>query len=171
MSPFFIALTLTDVLLLTLLVALPVRIAWWAKLLAIVVVLSFNFLAWSSADSGRGWAVRSEIPEHASFLACAIIEPDIATQTAGRIYLWEIPLAFKHGVLSYRPEGGEPRAYTVPYSRSLHEACVNASKAKQAGQAVGIRKGRTQRSGHAARGTYHAYVLPSVKLPVKGAGQ
>lgn len=167
MSPFFIALTLTDVLLLTLLVALPVRVAWWAKLLAIVVVLSFNFLAWSSVDSGQGWPVRAELPTRAEFVACEIIEPDIATQTPGVIYVWLVPLDFTHGVLAYRPEGAEPRAYREAYDRSLHEACVSAQKAQRAGTPGGI---GLAPPGQRSTGKYRAYVLPSVKLPSKGEG-
>lgn len=169
MSPFFIALTLTDVLLLTLIVALPVRVAWWAKLLAIAVVLSFNFLAWSSADSGRGWPAEGALPTPAQFVACQVIEPDIATHTVGAIYVWMVPLDFHHGVLSYRPSGGAPRAYAEPYDRSLHEACVAAQKAVQSGIRTTIKRaGHRSRRGQPSGGTFHAYVLPSPVLPRKG---
>lgn len=164
MSPFFLALTITDVLLLTLLVALPVRVHWLAKIVAIVVVLSFNFLAWSSADSGRGWAVASSLPEHAQFIACQVIEPD--AHTAGAIYVWLAPLDFHHGVLSYRPQGAEPRAYRVAYDRSLHEACQSAAKARAMGISAGLARGRA--GSQNSPGRYHAYVLPSAKLPSKG---
>jgi hypothetical protein len=170
MSPFFIALTLTDVLLLTLLVALPVRVWWWAKLLAIVVVFSFNFLAWTSADSGQGWPVRAPLPDPAQFVACQVVEPDIATHTVGAIYVWMVPLNFHHGVLSYRPAGSEPRAYAEPYDRSLHEACVTASKAAQAGVQTSIHRSHTHHHGthgQSSGGRYHAYRLPAPVLPRK----
>lgn len=159
MSPFFIALTLTDILLLALIVALPLRVAWWAKVAAIVVVLALNFAAWGAGSSGRGWAVEAPLPEHAEFAACVVIESDV-------IYVWEIPLDYNHGVLSYHPSVGEPRAYREPYDRSLHEACVSAEKAKHQGQSVGIRK-RKDRAGHGPPGKYHPYVLPSIHLPQK----
>jgi hypothetical protein len=173
MSPFFIALTLTDVLLLALLIA-P-RLAWWAKITAIVVVLAFNFLSWSSVDSGVGWPVSSELPANALFLSCEVIEPDEATQEAGRIFVWEIPLDFKHGVLAFRPSGAEPRAYSVAYDRSLHEACAQSSKATAQGQRAGIRA-RSHKHGHGHglhgqpdAGKYRAYILPNPPLPTKEA--
>jgi len=167
-SPFFVALTLTDVLLLTLLVA-P-RVAWWGKTAAIVIVLSFNFLAWGSADSGKGWAVRQGLPDPMQFVACDIVEPDITTDTVGVIYVWAVPLAFHHGILSYRPAGQEPRAYAEPYDRSLHEACMAAQKAGQQGIRATIRKGHGRKGPHGqfTPGKFHAYVLPSPALPRKG---
>lgn len=168
MTPFFIAITITDVLLLVLLVS--ARLAWWVKLAAIAIVLSLNFLVWGALGSGEGWPVGQPIPDTAQFVACEIIEPDIAAQVEGTIYVWEIPLTVSHGLIAYRPEVGEPRAYREPYSRSLHEACQVAKQATGHGMQVGIR--RSKSAGHHGRrgpqGKYVAYVLPSIKLPRKG---
>jgi hypothetical protein len=168
MSPFFLALTVTDVLVLALLIA-P-RLRWWMKALAIVLVLGLNFLSWSSADSGRGWSVAQPLPDPAQFVACVVVEPDIATQTVGVIYVVMIPLDFKHGVLSYRPHVQEPRLYREPYDRSLHESCEAAKKAAAGGVPVTIRRaGHSKPHGNDTNlGLYHPYVLPSPELPRKG---
>lgn len=166
MSPFFIALVLVDVLLLALLVALPVRIAWWSKVIAIVVVLGFNFLAWDAGGSGQGWPVGQALPANAQYVACLVIEPNKTEHITGAIYVWVVPLNFKHGVLSYRPNVGEPRAYHEPYDRSLHEACIAAEKEARRGTPVGIRRRGTGPHGH-GRGRFMPYVLPSINLPRK----
>lgn len=164
MSPFFLALVLTDVLLLGILVGLPVRAYWAMKVIAIVVVLSFNFLAWSSAGSGTGWPVRAGLPAKAQFISCQVVEPQ-------RIYVWVVPLDFHHGVLSYRNTEEEPRAYSEPYDQSLYQACVSATKLTRAGYPAGIKspaKGTTHgHPGQTSRGKYVPYLLPSVNLPRK----
>jgi hypothetical protein len=168
MSPFFIALTVTNVLLLALLIA-P-RLRWWAKLGAIVLVLGLNFLSWSSVNSGRGWAVPEALPDPGQYVSCVVVEPNIATGTVGVIYVEMIPLDFKHGVLSYRPNTMEPRLYRLPYDRSLHESCEAAKKAAAQGVPVTIRKaGKAKPHGtdHNS-GRFHPYVLPSPQLPRKG---
>lgn len=171
MTPFFIALTVTDVLLLILLVTLPVRVAWWAKLAAIAIVLSLNFLTWNAMGTGSGWPATTALPADGQYVACEVIEPDVASQEPGAIYVWVIPLTRSGGLLSYRPNSFEPRAYREPYDRSLHVACENAKAAGGHGIETGIHRiGRGGPHG-TATGTYRAYVLPSVKLPTKGEGK
>lgn len=169
MSPFFIALTITTVLMLA--VMLASWIPWWGKLAVLVLALGFNFLAWSSANSGRGWPVPEALPANAQFVNCTIIEPDEVHGITGVIYVEMIPLDIKHGVLSYRPRVGEPRLYREPYDRSLHIACEQAKQASAQGIPATIRKGKpTKRKGTQLNpGQYHAYVLPSPHLPRKGS--
>lgn len=161
MSPYFIALTITDILLLAVLVGSATRVAWWAKIAVILVVLSLNFLAWSSVNSGQGWAVKGLWPSDAQFVSCEVVEPKV-------IYVWVVPLKHDHGLLSYAPSGPEPRAYAAPYSRSLHEACDGAKKATGQGVTVGLRQSGHHGGGAVRGGRWHSYVLPSPHVPRKG---
>lgn len=169
MSPVFVALGLTNLLLLFLLVRLPVRAYWLTKVAAIVLVAATTFLAWSVVGNGKGWPTPDALPENAKFLACSVVEP--SAMSVGVIYVWQVPLNEKNGRLEYRAKIGEPRAYATAYDRSLHEACVAATKASSQGTTAGIRrKGRPGRGGQqdARSARYEAYLLPSPNLPEKG---
>lgn len=164
MSLFFIALALTNLVVLFLLVRLPVRTHWAVKVALIVAVSALTFLAWGSRNSGRGWPVEQPFPADAEYVSCVVIEPRESEHIEGAIYLWMIPLDNDGGVLSYRSEIGEPRAYQEPYSRDLHLACEASKKAASQGVRSGIKHAAYGRNGH---GRYVPYVLPSVNLPRK----
>jgi hypothetical protein len=168
MSPFFALLVLTDIILLGLLIA-P-RLLWVFKLVAIVLVFGSCFIAWSAQDSGAGWPVSAPLPDPAQAVTCVVVEPDPSSHTRGAIYVWMIPLDFHHGILSYRPEGFEPRAYAQPYNRSLHEACEAVKKANGRGKPATIRRVPTRRhhgDGQVSSGKFRAYRLPPPALPKK----
>lgn len=121
---------------------------WQAKLALILAVPLVAIWVHGSLDQYRGYPRAGFPPAGAEFEACYVREPT-------EIDLWAIP------------EGADrPRAYRVAYSRSLHEACQQAQRAKQQGVHAGIKRVGPHGDGP-TKGRYHAYVLPPAHLPQK----
>lgn len=149
-SPIFIGFTLLDALLLWVLVAAP-RGWWSAKLAAIIVVVAFNFLVLHAQGTGDGYTLAGD-PPPGKLIACNVVEPS-------DIYLWVVPEKGTSSTFGYKPRQQEPRAYRVPYTRTLHAGCQAAQKAGYAG--VGVRGGAGRHS------RLHFYQLPPSRLRPK----
>jgi hypothetical protein len=121
---------------------------------------------WLAKPDTRGWPTTAHIPAHATLQWARVDEPDPATASPGRIYLWlDVGTA-------------APRAYSVPYSRALHEQVQHALKQVQHGQSVAVARTRPtarRRGSHAAganstngrRSVIRFYPHPEVRLPPK----
>lgn len=133
---------------------------WWVKLSAIVVTCAFTFAVWDALDSFTGWPSTQSPPSRALLVSSTVDEPDA-------IYLWLIPSP-KSGLLGYRPDEVEPRAYRLPYTREQHEQVDRANGLARKGQQVELRRApRREGSGRDARSLFRAYRLPSPALPRK----
>lgn len=107
---------------------LGARGKWWLKLLAIFVTFSFSFLLFNAMDSYKGWASADTIPKQSQFVAGIVSQPSPLNNNQGIIYLWVIPLESNHNIFDYQSKSGEPRAYKVPYSKSLENVITEAQK-------------------------------------------
>lgn len=137
------------------------RGAWWLKLPLIVGTCAFTFAVWDAMDSFTGWATGQDPPARALFLRGMVDEPDA-------IYVWLIAPP-EPGLLAYRPQDGEPRAYRLPYTRQLHERVDRGNELTRRGQRVELRQ--MQPDGENGRGTQLAIQINRLTprgLPSKG---
>jgi hypothetical protein len=115
---------------------------------------------WLGRPDPAGWPSRAAMPAHAQLLWAQVKEPDAALADPGRIYLW-VDLGAK-----------APRAYSIPYTRPLHEQVQRALTALQHGTPVGVARSAAgpRRSGrHGVKGPHMLRFLrqPPVVLPPK----
>jgi hypothetical protein len=123
---------------------------WLPKLAAVVAVGAFSWLLWGSASSFTGWPTASGPPKAALFLSGVVIEPD--GDREGAVYVWLIPPREENGVYEYKPKGGEPRAYRLPYSRDLHQVVQNANQAVSEGKSPVFTTGAPAPAGGSGQG-------------------
>jgi hypothetical protein len=132
MTAAVIALVASYAVLAILLLSLTLRSAWrWpVKAGAIVVTTGFFAVLFIAVQGMLGWPTEAPPPAQFQLYAALIDEPDRKGQSPGAIYLWLAPRE-ADGVVSE-----PPRAYALPYSRSLHEATAAAQADLQAGKQV-----------------------------------
>lgn len=164
----YAALSFLDGLLLWLLIGARGR--WFVKMLVTVLVLGFNTVVLYNSSDGSGWPTRNDIPNGASFLACAVNEPTPTDK--GTIDFWVTLPKQQKSMFGYSSGPGTPKAFQVPYTRQLHIMCLEAQQARKLGHPVGItkNKGRKQQGqpGNHTPGRYHLYHFPTPQLPKKG---
>jgi hypothetical protein len=83
----------------------------WLKVLLVVGVSGFYFVADELAHRMWGWPAADSMPERWVLLAAVIEEP--SAKNAGALYLWVN--ALENGKPAH-----EPRAYRLPYAKDLH---------------------------------------------------
>ena len=118
---------------LTLGYALPVALLAWIWLssktgirIKLLVTLCLPLLYgahWFGLQNLRGWPAYQSLPNQFQLLAADVVEPDPSLSDAGKINLW-VRLT----------EAGEPRAYSLPYTRKLHQMLFDTKQRMQAGQ-------------------------------------
>jgi hypothetical protein len=97
--------------------ALVLGLAWsltasrnWARRIPFIVGAPLVAIGlWLGRPDPAGWPSAGQPPAHAALVSAVVREPDPATADRGGIYLW------------LDVGGRAPRAYALPYSRSLHE--------------------------------------------------
>jgi hypothetical protein len=155
---------------------------WYLKLPLIVATPLFMFLVWSALDSFSGWPTRAELPQRSYFIAGTVSEPEPGGD-GGAIRVWVIPPSGDGGPFAYEPDQSRPRAFELPYSRSLHRQVEAANAMRARGQEVELRassEGRqgddpagrakgTRRGGQSGHGSFRAYRLPPPSPPQKGS--
>lgn len=101
--------------------------------LVVLVCVSF-FASWHLWRDVAGWPARAELPERFLFHAATIIEPDVEKSEKGSIYVWATELTDDG-------PGVMPRAYRVPYLKSLHSQLQEAESRMRNGlPQIGKRK-------------------------------
>jgi hypothetical protein len=135
---------------------------WRSRALYAVVAPLVALGLWLGRPDPAGWPSKAHVPATASLVWAQVDEPDPAAADPGRIYLW-VELG-----------AGAPRAYSLPYSRPLHERVQHALNALRRGSSIAVARAR---STHAAgtRGAAAAarsapvrfYPHPPVALPPK----
>jgi hypothetical protein len=116
---------------------------------------------WLGRPDPAGWPSTAGVPSHAGLLWALVSEPDPASADPGRIYLW------------LDTGRRAPRAYSLPYSRSLHEQVQHALDTLQHGRPTVLRRARPassrgHRAGRQAAGSrIHFVVAAPLRLPPK----
>jgi hypothetical protein len=132
---------------------------WKRRVPFVVCAPALAFALWLDRPDPRGWPSPAALPAHASLVAARVDEPDPEASDPGRIFLWlDVGRA-------------APRAYAVPYSRSLHRQVQRALSHLQHRQSVEVsatsRRGRAGRGRGRRRLVVRLYPHPPVQLPAK----
>lgn len=98
----------------------------WVKTLLVLAVTGFYFVTYRSLEDLRGWPTQSALPERFLVIASSVREPDKSSGDAGLVHIWVTDLA------DNRPHD-LPRAYEMPYTRTLHYQLLEARKRMQEG--------------------------------------
>jgi hypothetical protein len=136
--------------------------AWKWRVPYIVAAPALALGLWLAKPDPAGWPTTAHVPAHATLQWAVIDEPDPASSDPGRIYLW-----LDTGT-------ARPRAFSLPYSRRLHEQVQRALQHVQRGQPMGVertaarrRGGRRADSTSGRRSVIRFYPHPPVRLPPK----
>jgi hypothetical protein len=154
--------------------ALALGLAWslasggaWRRRAAYVVCAPPLALAlWLGRADPAGWPSTAKVPAQSSLVWGVVDEPDPATGDRGRIYLW------------LDVGGTAPRAYSLPYSRALHEQVQQALNAVRHGRPIAVSPAgahggsgsRRTRAGSGERSPLRFFAHPPVRLPPKTTG-
>lgn len=130
-------------------------VRWVRRVPFIVAAPVLGLALWLDRPNAAGWPSSDGPPAHAALVSAVVREPDPATADRGRIYLW------------LDVGSGEPRAYSVPYSRSAHEQVQRAlAKLARRQRVEVVSSTRGPRGGGKGHGLQFAVErLP--RLPVK----
>lgn len=112
--------------LLVLVMILYSRFHWILKAGVVVLVSAFYPVSYLAFMALLGWPTEQRLPDRFRLVAAQVYEPDKQRATTGAIYLWATDLSTRAGRVT-------PRAYELPYSVTLHERVVEASKQLQKG--------------------------------------
>lgn len=96
------------------------RLPWLVRASLVVVFTGAYFGSWLLWQDLAGWPARAVLPDRFLFHAAAITEPDEEMAEPGSIYLWLTELHEEEGPIA------KPRAYRVPYLKSLHSQVQEA---------------------------------------------
>lgn len=134
--------------------------SWWRRMPYIVCAPPLALALWLGRPDPAGWPSSAKVPAHAQLVWAEIDEPDAAVGDKGHIYLWlDVGAA-------------APRAFALPYSRTLHKQVQKAMTAVKRGQPMGVGRAATgsQRGAHGGGGrgaAIHFYPHPPQLLPPK----
>jgi hypothetical protein len=167
---------------------------WLIKVIAVPLVLYFNFVIWNSLGNISGWAAESPLPKKFGMLWAFVHEPSNSD-----ILIWANALDDENEIVETKPNSwlapfsskknsDEPRVYRLPYTRETHEkvqqAMQSLAKGKKVGGSQGKAKGEGQQNpegygkedgkkGQGKDGSlsqeqeFMLYELPPIKLPEK----
>jgi hypothetical protein len=134
----------------------------WRRRAPYVVLAPVVALAlWLGRPNAAGWPTAASVPAHAMLQWALVDEPDPSTADPGRIYLW-LDVGSR-----------APRAYALPYSRTLHEQVQRVLKRVAHGEPIALGRSRTRaarqrrQSSSGRRSVIRFYPHPPVRLPPK----
>ncbi len=111
------------------------RLPWPARAGLVLLFSGAYFGSWLLWQDLAGWPARAVLPDRFLFHAASITEPDVEKAEPGSIYLWLTELRDEEGPIA------KPRAYRVPYLKSLHSEVQEAQMRLRNGMPqVGRRK-------------------------------
>lgn len=132
---------------------------WKLRAPFIVAAPALALGLWLGRPDTSGWPSAAHIPAHSALQWAVIDEPDPATADPGHVYLW------------LDVGGAAPRAFTLPYSRPLHEQVQRALRSIQHGRSMAVARSvpgaRRSKSSSGQGGSVHFYRHPVVRLPPK----
>ncbi len=88
--------------------------SWWVKLAATGVLAAFYFVTYSSFPQLLGWPTPYDPPKRLYLIGIDVAEPDY-------VYLWARDLDQGLGLST-------PRAYRLPYTKTLHREAEEAGR-------------------------------------------
>lgn len=151
-------------LLLALLALLASHWPVWLKGLLVVGVSALYFYASGVLDDVWGWPSGAALPARFVLVYSYVDEP--AGKRPGGIYLWLSPIEDGRA-------NGEPRAYRLPYSKTLHTQVAEGTQKVRAGisqmgivEATSAARTGWLRAGNDAQ-TLRLRDLPGPQLPEK----
>ena len=125
----------TALTLLLLYLLIGTRLPWLARAGMVLLFSGAYFGSWLLWQDLAGWPARAVLPDRFLFHAATITEPDEEKAEPGSIYLWLTELHDEEGPIA------KPRAYRVPYLKSLHTQVQEAEMRLRNGMPqVGRRK-------------------------------
>lgn len=134
--------------------------SWWRRAPYIVCAPPLALALWLGRPDTAGWPSGATVPAHAQLVWASVDEPDPAVGDKGHIYLWlDVGAA-------------APRAYALPYSRTLHDQVQKAMNAVKRGQPMSVERDAPRSRGHARTSgqrdpTIRFYPHPPDLLPPK----
>lgn len=137
--------------------------SWKRRLPFIICAPALAVALWFGQPNPAGWPTSARVPAQAGFVWGVIDEPDPLTGDRGRIYLW-----LDVGARA-------PRAYSLPYTRQLHEQVQHAIDATRHGHVMTVARPVHSRHGsgthgsarHGVKSVLRFYPHPPVLLPQK----
>jgi len=114
--------------LLLLAMLLRARIAWWIKAAAIVVVSGFYVVAFENTRALLGWPRVGGLPDRFQLVWTRIVEPSVAYNEPGAIYLWIEELDANN------VPSGVPRSFKIRYTRTTARKAESAREQIVAGK-------------------------------------
>ncbi|HKB93846.1 MAG TPA: hypothetical protein VKC62_06410 [Gaiellaceae bacterium] len=137
--------------------------AWRRRAAYIVCAPPLALALWLGRADPAGWPSGAKVPAQSSLVWGTVDEPDPVTGDRGHIYLW------------LDVGSSAPRAYALPYSRSLHEQVQQALNAIRHGQPITVspnhaRGTRRNGGGGGGHGPVRFYAHPPIRLPPKTTG-
>ena len=132
-SAFLLALSYAFATFLLLLIVTRARLSIKTRAITVVLGAAFYIAHFLSLSGIGGWPATLTLPAEFELHAFTIVEPNPTQNESGHIYLWV-------------QEAGdaEPRAYSLPYSSSVHDELTASNKRQQEGYQ---QKGRSDASG------------------------
>ncbi|MGN6798267.1 MAG: hypothetical protein ACTHKS_08965 [Gaiellaceae bacterium] len=128
---------------------------WRRRIPFIVGAPALAVALWLGRPDPAGWPSTGKLPAHADLVSALVHEPDPATADTGRIFVW------------LDVGRSAPRAFALPYSRSLHERVQRALARIARRQPVRIVTARRGvGAGHGAR-TIQFTLRGASNLPIK----
>ena len=129
MNESILILVAVNVLVLALLMLVLVfsRLHWVLRLALVLLVSASYWLAYQGWDRAQGWPSTNAVPEKFLLHGAVIEEPDKERGVSGTIFLWLSDLT------EFKP-AEQPRAYTLPYSKRLHNAAQEALRQMRNGE-------------------------------------
>lgn len=134
--------------------------SWWRRMPYIVCAPPLALALWLGRPDPAGWPSNAKVPAHAQLVWAEIDEPDAAVGDSGHIYLW------------LDVGASAPRAFALPYSRTLHQQVQKAMNSVKRGQPMGVGRAapgahRGPHGGGRGVGRIRFYPHPPQLLPPK----
>lgn len=95
---------------------------WLIKAVLTCIIPCYSVIVWYSIPTFAGWASNDKLPDKFELKWVVIEEPNC--NSVGSIYVWVISVEQQSSfltLLGYNASASEPRAYKIPYSRTMHE--------------------------------------------------
>ena len=128
-----------------------------AATLLLMLLPAFYLLHYFGLRHLTGWPASGAPPERFDLLAEYVIEPEPTSGSPGALFLWVKP-----------PSSDRPRAYRLPYTRSLHETLSQAAARRSQGRSqVGERRPATDATGEGGGGRLYFADKPGTTAPAK----
>lgn len=102
------------------------RGGWRRRVPFVVCTPALAFGLWLGQPDASGWPSAAKVPKQAALVWARVDEPDPGTGNRGRIYLW------------LDTGAPAPRAYELPYARSLHEQVQKALQSVRHGKPIEV---------------------------------